>query len=127
VSILEERTLNTDIKLHMENDVCIPSVTSVQINAGDTITFSIVDGPLCFRFFSPDTLEVFSPQPPQHAPVGLGKATYTFVAPGNQAYGVVVQGEDALPPERFDFGAPQNPPALIIQSGLPPILKDRRS
>jgi plastocyanin len=72
---------NTAITLVDKGGVYVPSVSSVPIVKGDTVTFSTSDGTHVVLFFSPDASSIMSPAPGKAFSLAAGqKATFTFTA-----------------------------------------------
>lgn len=78
---------NTAIILTNEEGALVPSLPSVPVNSGDTITFSTSDGSAAFLFFSPGAISVLSPTPVN--PVQVSAATtFSFLSSSPGAYSV---------------------------------------
>ena len=70
---------NTSITLVDHGGVYVPSVPSVPVVKGDTVTFSTSDGTRVVLFFSPDAASILSPDPGKAFSLAAGKtATFTF-------------------------------------------------
>jgi plastocyanin len=70
---------NTSITLVDHGGVYVPSVPSVPVVKGDTVTFSTSDGTHVVLFFSPDAASILSPAPGKAFSLAAGKtATFTF-------------------------------------------------
>jgi plastocyanin len=70
---------NTSVTLVDKGGVYVPSVSSVAVVKGDTVTFSTSDGTHVELFFSPDAASILSPDPGKAFSLAAGKtATFTF-------------------------------------------------
>jgi plastocyanin len=70
---------NTSVTLVDKGGVYVPSVSSVPVVKGDTVTFSTSDGTHVVLFFSPDAASILSPDPGRSFSLAAGKtATFTF-------------------------------------------------
>jgi hypothetical protein len=99
--------------------LCVPSVNSVPIEVGIQVTFTAADGVNAALYFSPATAAILSPLPGASVSLSSGQSvTYTVSSVGSAAYGVLSQPPQFQPPHFFDFGAPQNPPVLVIEPGM---------
>jgi len=109
---------NTDVVIRDEMGQRIPSRPKVTIVSGDTITFKAEEGADSTLYFPPETASILSPKPKAQVGLACGQAlNYSFTAPAHHAYGVIVQDPDATAPQKFEFGAPETPPTLVIQPG----------
>jgi hypothetical protein len=109
---------NTNVVLSDEMGYRVPNITSVTILPSDTVTFTVEEGADSALYFSPETASILSPQPGPRVELDFGQELiYTFAAPAASAYGVITQAPEVSPPETFDFGAPSDPPSLVIQVG----------
>jgi hypothetical protein len=109
---------NTNVVIQDDLGMRVPSVPSVPIISGDTVTFNAGPSADSVLYFSPSTAAILTPSP--GAPISLASGaemTYTFATPAGQAYGVIVQAPEAPAPSEFDFGPPAEPPTLVIQPG----------
>ena len=80
---------NTDVLLRDNHGVLVPSLDSVRVVTGDTITFSTADGGAALAFFSPDSAAVLSPTPLNPCPIPAGaKAQFSFTSSNQGAYSV---------------------------------------
>jgi plastocyanin len=71
---------DTSVTLVDKGGVYVPSVSSVPVVKGDTVTFSTSDGTHVVLFFSPDASLVLSPDPGKAFSLAAGKkATFTFI------------------------------------------------
>jgi plastocyanin len=78
---------DTAITLVDKGGVYVPSVSSVPVVKGDTVTFSTSDGTHVVLFFSPDASLVLSPDPGKAFSLAAGrKATFTFTASQSGAH-----------------------------------------
>jgi hypothetical protein len=90
---------HTDITLIDSGGILVPSVDSVPVVSGDTVSFSTSDGSPAFAFFSPDAVSALSPQPASPFPIPAGqKAAFTFSSSAPAAYSAYFGGtEDSAP------------------------------
>lgn len=78
---------HTEITLIDSGGVLVPSVGSVPVVSGDTVSFSTSDGSPAFAFFSPDAVSALSPRPASAFPIAAGaKAQFTFSSSAKGAY-----------------------------------------
>jgi hypothetical protein len=99
--------------------LCVPSVNSVPLAVGAQVTFTTADGVNAALYFSPATAAILSPKPGASVTLSPGQSvTYTVSSVGTAAYGVFTQPPQFEAPSFFDFGAPQNPPVLVISPGM---------
>jgi hypothetical protein len=99
--------------------LCVPSVNSMPLEAGAQVTFTTADGVSAALYFSPATAAILSPSPGASVSILPGQGvTYTVSSVGTAAYGVLTQPPQFPAPNFFDFGAPQNPPVLMISPGM---------
>jgi len=109
---------NTEVVLRDEMGLRVPSNPKVVIADGDTITFTVEEGADSALYFSPETALLLSPKPGARVDLAFDHSlTYTFAAPGHEAYGVIAQAPEDPAPEGFNFGLAATPPALVVQSG----------
>ena len=107
-----------DVVLNDEMGLRVPSVPNVPITEGSEVTFTAGDGAASALYFSPATASILSPKPGARVDLAPGKAVaYAFASAGAGVYGVITQAPEVPPPGSFDFGAPSNPPVLVIQPG----------
>ncbi len=93
---------NTDIKLINDGGTYVPSVASVPVVKGDTVTFTTSDGGSASLFFSPAAAAVLSPQPTN--PVSISRATkiaLAFTSSAAGAYSVFVGTDANQPPQNY--------------------------
>jgi hypothetical protein len=96
---------NTDVSLKDNKGVLVPNLVSVQVVAGDTITFSTVDGRAALAFFSPDAAAVLSPNPDNPCPIASGaKAHFSFTSSNRGAYSVYFGYGAGDAPDSFQGG-----------------------
>ena len=109
---------NTDVVLRDEMGLRVPGVPQVAVISANSVTFSVEEGANSALYFSPETASILSPKPKAQVGLACGQAlNYSFTAPAHHAYGVIVQDPDATAPQKFEFGAPETPPTLVIQPG----------
>jgi hypothetical protein len=112
---------NTDVTLKDNKGVLVPSLDSVRVVAGDTITFSTVDGRAALAYFSPDAAAGLSPNPANPCPIATGaKAHFSFTTSDRGAYSVYFgygagDAPDSFPGGhseilRLEINAPEAPP-----------------
>jgi hypothetical protein len=78
---------HTDITLIDSGGILVPSVGSVPVVSGDTVSFSTSDGSPAFAFFSPEAVSVLSPRPASPFPIPPGaNAAFTFSSSAPGAY-----------------------------------------
>jgi plastocyanin len=93
---------NTAITLVDKGGVYVPSVSSVPVVQGDTVTFSTSDGTHVVLFFSPDASLVLSPKPGKAFSLGAGKtATFTFTASKPGAHSAFFGSHPSAAPATF--------------------------
>jgi hypothetical protein len=108
---------STEVLIQDDLGQRVPSVPSVPIVAGGSVTFAAGDGADSLLYFSSATVSILTPAPASPVSLAAGATvTYTFGAPGSAAYGVVVAPPETGAPSSFDFAA-ATPPALVIQAG----------
>jgi hypothetical protein len=108
----------TDIVLHDEVGLRVPSVKDVPIVAGDQVSFTAADGAASALYFPAPTASILSPDPGSRVDVLSGQSvTYTFASENPGSYGVIVQAPDAPPPDNFDFGHDLDPTVLHVCPG----------
>ncbi|MGA2049686.1 MAG: hypothetical protein ABSG96_18460 [Terracidiphilus sp.] len=109
---------DTHVVIRDEMGLRVPSIPAVTIAAADSITFKVDEGADSALYFSPHTASILSPRPEARVELAFGQTvTYTFAAPGHEAYGVIAQAPEDPAPEGFNFGLAATPPALVVQSG----------
>lgn len=80
---------HTDVVLASNDGVLVPSLDSVRVVSGDTITFATADGRAAFAFFSPDAIAILSPRPSDPYPIAAkAKAQFSFTSSHPGAYSV---------------------------------------
>jgi len=111
---------DTNVVLINNDGVYVPSVPSVGVNAGDTVSFSTNDGSAAALFFSPAAAAVVSPSPGSPAPVPAGgSASFTFNSSAPGAYSVFAAGSGASAPASFPNEVSQSLFVLIDSDGGP--------
>ena len=82
---------NTSVTLINNGGVYVPSVPSVAVNKGDTVSFATNDGSVAQLFFSPGAAAVLSPAPGgAFAIPASGSASFTFTSSDSGAYSAFV-------------------------------------
>ncbi len=106
------------VVLRDEMGLRVPNIPAVTITAGDSVTFAVDEGADSVLYFSPETALILSPRPKARVDLVFGQTiTYTFAAPGHNAYGVIKQSPEDPAPEEFNFGQGSIPPTLVVQPG----------
>ncbi len=102
----------TAITLTSEQGAVSPSLTSVPVNSGDTVTFATGDGSTAYLFFSPGAAGILSPTPANPVAVSSTPVSFSFTASGSGVYGVYL--ETATDVSVPDFpGSPSNTLAIL--------------
>lgn len=112
---------NTDVTLINNDGAYIPSVASVPIIAGDTVSFSTDDGSSALAYFSPAAISILSPKPVNPVTIATaGKAVFSFSSASPGAYSVFFAADASGAPGSFpdqssqvlllEFAAPVQPP-----------------
>lgn len=100
---------NTSITLINNGGVYVPSVPSVAVNKGDTVSFATNDGSVAQLFFSPGAAAVLSPAPGgAFAIPASGSASFTFTSSDPGAYSAFVGASAAATPTSFPSQVSQN-------------------
>jgi hypothetical protein len=108
----------SNVLIHDEMGLRVPSVASVAVVAGAGVTFTADSGADSILYFSQAAVAVLTPAPASPVSLSSGASVaYTFEEPSGQAYGVIVQAPGDPAPTGFDFGPPADPPLLLIQPG----------
>ncbi len=90
----------TAITLTSEQGAVSPSLTSVPVNSGDTVTFATGDGSTVFLFFSPGAASILSPSPGGPVAVSSTPVSFSFTASSPGVYGVYLEtSADVSTPE----------------------------
>lgn len=80
---------NTNITLINDKGAYVPSVPSVPVVAGDTVSFATSDGSAAQLFFSPAAASVLSPAPASPFQLAAkGNAAFKFTSSAPGAYSV---------------------------------------
>jgi len=112
---------NTDVKLVHTNGSYVPSVASVRVVNGDTVSFSTDDGSSALAYFSPDALSVLSPKPANPASVGgAGQAKFSFSSSSPGAYSVFFAADSSSAPSSYPAGNSQTLLLEVAASDQPP-------
>jgi hypothetical protein len=93
---------NIEVTIFTQDGVFIPSVPSVPVVSGDTVSFSASDGGPIVLFFSPQAATILSPTPARAfaLPAG-GKANFTFASSEAGAYSVFFAADASSGPSDF--------------------------
>jgi hypothetical protein len=102
----------TAITLTSEQGAVSPSLTSVLVNNGDTVTFATGDGSTAFLFFSPAAAGILSPTPASPVAVSSTPVSFSFTASGAGVYGVYLETAADVSVPEFS-GAPSNTLAIL--------------
>jgi hypothetical protein len=93
---------NTDVKLEPSEGTFVPSLQTVNVAGGDTITLHNNGGGPAFLFFSPDALRLLSLKPGGPPSIaGGGKAVFTFSSSAPGAYSVYFAASSDMAPPGF--------------------------
>ena len=112
---------NTDVTLVHEDGTYVPSVASVAVVNGDTVSFSTDDGTQALAYFSPDALSLLSPTPANPATIGAaGTAAFSFTSSGPGAYSVFFAAQGSSAPPTYPAGSSQNLLLEFEVSDAPP-------
>ena len=112
---------NTDVTLVHSDGAYVPSIASVPVVNGDTVSFSTNDGTAVLAYFSPDAISVLSPTPANPATIGpAGKAAFSFNSSGAGAYSVFFAADASSAPTRYPTGSSQNLRLEFAVSDAPP-------
>lgn len=97
---------NTDITVFSQDGIFIPSVPSVPVVSGDTVSFTTSDGVPVVLFFSPEAASILSPAPSAaHTIPAGGKAVFTFSSSNAGAYSVYFGTDPGSGPAEFPTAA----------------------
>jgi hypothetical protein len=112
---------NTSVTLINNGGVYVPSVPSVAVNKGDTISFATSDGSAAQLFFSSAAAAVLSPAPGSAFPIPAGgSASFSFTSSGPGAYSAFVGASGDAPPTNFPSQVSQNLSLLINETAGAP-------
>ena len=93
---------NTDVTLEPTEGTFVPSVDTVAVAAGDTVTLHNNGGGPVYLFLSPDALKLLSLTPGSVPSIpGSGKATFTFSSASPGAYSIYFAADQAMAPPGF--------------------------
>ncbi len=96
---------NTAVLLIDEDGVFVPSVGSIPVVSGDTISIATSNGVAAFAWFSPAATVILSPQPANPFPIPAGeKAAFTFTSAQAGAYSVYFGHDKDDAPASFPAG-----------------------
>ena len=100
---------NTDVTLVHTDGTYVPSVASVSVVSGDTVSFSTDDGTPALAYFSPAALAVLSPTPTNPATIGAaGRSVFSFASSNPAAYSVVFAAQGSPAPSSYPNGPSGN-------------------
>jgi len=112
---------NTDVKLVHTDGSYVPSVASVPVVNGDTVSFSTDDGSSALAYFSPDALSVLSPRPANPISVGtVARTDFSFSSSSPGAYSVFFAADADSAPSSYPAGASQTLLLEVAVSDEPP-------
>jgi plastocyanin len=107
---------DTAISLVDKGGVYVPSVSSVPVVKGDSITFSTSDGTHVVLFFSPDASLLLSPDPGKAFSLAAGrKATFTFTGSQPGAHSAFFGSHPGAAPATFPSVVSE---FLTLETGL---------
>jgi hypothetical protein len=93
---------HTDVTLIDSGGTLVPSVDSVPVVNGDTVSFSTSDGKPAFAFFSPDAISALAPRPTSPFQIAAGKkADFTFSSSKPGAYSAYFAVTGGSAPGKF--------------------------
>ena len=96
---------NTEVTLVSSDGTFVPSVDSVNVISGDTVSFSTADGSPALAFFSPDAIAALSPKPNSPFPIAAGKkAAFSFTTSQPGSYSAFFTQDTGSAPARFPSG-----------------------
>ena len=108
----------TEVTLSNTGGVYFPSTDSVQVVAGDAVSFSTSDGSTAYAFFSPDAISVLSPKPANPFPIGSGHpAELSFSSSNAGAYAAFFTSDPNGAPAFFPA---ESSAVLRLEFALPP-------
>jgi hypothetical protein len=112
---------NTSVTLINNGGVYVPSVPSVAVNKGDTVSFATSDGSVAQLFFSPGAAAVLSPAPGSAfaVPAG-GSVSFTFTTSDPGSYSAYVGANGTAAPTNFPSQISQSLSLLINDSSAAP-------
>ncbi len=99
---------NTDVKLVHSDGTYVPSVASVPVVNGDTVSFTTNDGTAAIAWFSPGALAVLSPRPSNPATIGPGRVAFSFTSSNSGAFSVFFAAQGSSAPPNYPAGSSQN-------------------
>lgn len=112
---------NTSVTLINNGGVYVPSVPSVTVKKGDTVSFATNDGSAAQLFFSRGAAAVLSPAPGTAfaVPAG-GNASFTFTSSSPGAYSAFFGASGAAVPTNFPNQVAQSLSLLVNDSAAGP-------
>jgi plastocyanin len=106
---------NTSITLVDTGGIYVPSISSVPVVKGDSVTFSTSDGTHVVLFFSPDAASVLSPNPGKAFALAAGKkAIFTFTGSQPGAHSAFFASHPGAAPAAFPSAVSE---VLTLQTG----------
>ena len=112
---------NTEVTLFNDIGVFVPSVASVSVVSGDTVSFSTSDHKPVVLFFSPNAVEALSPKPANPFPIAAGgKAVFKFSSSDPGAYSVFFAENPESGPASFPTAISRNLVLEISAVDVPP-------
>ena len=97
---------NTNVTLVHTDGTYVPSVASVPVVSGDTVSFSTDDGSAALAYFSPAALAALSPKPANPAMIGAaGRSVFSFATSNPDAYSIVFAAQGSPAPMDYPPGA----------------------
>jgi plastocyanin len=106
---------NTNVTLANDGGIYIPTVSSVAVNAGDTVTFTTSDGSAVDLFFSPAAAAILAPAPGAvYSLPTQGSAQFTFTSSSAGAYSVFFATDPSQAPSQFPAQVSQQ---LLLEIG----------
>lgn len=111
---------NTSVTLIDNGGVYVPSIPSIAVNKGDTVSFATNDGSAAQLFFSAGAAAILSPAPSSafRIPAG-GSAAFTFTSSDPGAYSAFVGASGDTAPTSFPSQVSQSLSLLINTSAAP--------
>ncbi len=116
---------NNDVTFVNESGVYVPSIQSVNVVSGDTISFATNDGSAVLLFFSPDAVSVLAPKPVNPFPMAAGaRAVFSFSSSAPGAYSVFCGPTPDAAPASFP-GNISNTLFLAVSSTVVPTFDEK--
>ena len=96
---------NTDVTLEPSEGTFVPSLQTITVSSGDTLTLHNNGGGPVFLFFSPDALKLLSLKPGDPPSIAGGaKAVFTFSSSAPGAYSAYFGASSEMAPPGFPSG-----------------------